>query len=330
MDDFVVTENTGIEPEGQGEHLWLRLRKTGLSTPEMCKLLSRLSGVRDRDISYAGLKDKHAVTEQWISLIWPIKQEPDWLAQLPAEIELLAHIRHSRKLRKGALRGNRFQLVIRHIACVDPDAVLERIAHIRRAGFPNYFAEQRFGRDGANVSKAKAMFNRSMTVRDRFRRGMFLSAARSWIFNNLLAERVRRGDWDRVIDGDVCQLHGSRAWFVAEAGDADIPRRVKEGDIHPTGPLWGDGDPSSKGEALGLESAIARLDVDLMAGLAAARVDHDRRALRVIPEDLHGEWLDDGSLRLEFGLPAGAYATALLRELGAVQFAGGPATEVDD
>lgn len=314
-EDFVVIENTGIEPEGQGEHLWLRLRKRDLSTPDMCAQLGKLAGVKQRDIGYAGLKDRYAVTEQWVSLLWPVNKEPEWLAALPHTIELLQAQRHGRKLRKGALKGNQFTITLREVACDGRAALERRIEDIRQSGFPNYFGEQRFGRNGANVSSAKAMFNRSMKVRDRFRRGMFLSAARSYIFNQLLAERIRQGNWNQLLRGEVCMLEGSRRFFLSQAGDTGLQSRLYSGDIHPSGPLWGDGDPESQSAAHELEQEIAGNEPELVAGLAAARLQHDRRALRVIPGDLAMQWLDDATLDLSFSLPAGAYATALLREL---------------
>ncbi|MBE9516575.1 MAG: tRNA pseudouridine(13) synthase TruD [Proteobacteria bacterium] len=315
-DDFVVIENTGIEPTGEGEHLWLRLRKTGFSTQEAVKQLASASSVAQRDIGYAGLKDRHAVTEQWMSVLWPIANEPDWLGELPAGIEVLQQRRHGRKLRKGALKGNAFELTLREVEYDDKAAVDRRIQEIQQQGFPNYFAEQRFGRDGANVSKAKAMFDRSMKVRDRFRRGMFLSAARSWIFNHVLAERVRQGSWNQALAGEICALEGSRQHFKSQPDDPEIKDRIDSGDIHPSGPLWGDGEPESSDEAYALESRIAATEPELVSGLAGARMDHDRRALRVIPQSLQHEWLADDKLKLSFSLPAGVYATALLRELG--------------
>ena len=320
-EDFVVVEHTGLEPSGEGEHLWLRLRKTGLSTQEAVKRLANVSSVAQRDIGYAGLKDRHAVSEQWISLLWPMASEADWLKTLPDGMELIKQARHRRKLRKGALKGNHFELTLRQVACADKTAVEQRIQQLSAEGFPNYFAEQRFGRDGANVSKARAMFDRSMKVRHRFRRGLFLSAARSWIFNKVLAERVRQGNWNRALPGEVCVLEGSRQYFKSQLNDADIETRIHSTDIHPSGPLWGDAEPESSDEAYKLECRIATTESELVAGLAAARMDHDRRALRVIPQDLSSEWLADDVLKLSFSLPAGAYATALLRELGAFETA---------
>jgi tRNA pseudouridine13 synthase len=320
-EDFVVVENTGIEPMGEGEHLWLRLRKTGLSTQETVKRLANVSSVAQRDIGYAGLKDRHAVSEQWISLLWPIASEAEWLNTLPDGMELIKHARHGRKLRKGALKGNHFELTLRQVAYADKTTVEQRIQQLSVEGFPNYFAEQRFGRDGANVSRARAMFDRSMKVRDRFRRGLFLSAARSWIFNKVLAERVRQGNWNQALPGEVCVLEGSRQYFKSHANDLDIETRIRSADIHPGGPLWGDGEPESSDEVYELECRIAATESELVAGLAAARMDHDRRALRVIPQDLSSEWLAEDVLKLSFALPAGAYATALLRELGTFETA---------
>lgn len=314
--DFVVIENTGITPDGHGEHLWLRLRKTGLGTQDAVKKISEVSGVPVRDIGYAGLKDRHAITEQWFSVLCPVNTEPDWLQALPASIQCLQSVRHGRKLKKGALKGNRFTILLRALECDDRRAVEYRLQQIQEQGFPNYFGDQRFGHNGANITKALAMFNRSMKVRNRFQRGMFLSAARSWIFNRILAERVTSANWNQMLEGELCILNGSKQYFRYEPGDADIPERLATGDIHPSGALWGDGEPETGGLVLQLEKAVAAREPGLVKGLSDARMKHDRRALRVIPQDLSWQWINDQELSLSFSLPAGAYATALLRELG--------------
>jgi tRNA pseudouridine13 synthase len=315
-EDFVVREVLGFELTGAGEHIWLRVRKREFTTDYLAGLLAAIAGIRRGEVGYAGLKDKFAVTEQWFSLQAP-KGEPDWSA-LPAGVEVLEATRHNRKLRTGALKGNEFELVLRHCRG-DREALAQRVAEIARDGFPNYFGEQRFGHGGANLAHAEAMFMRRERVKDRYRRGIYISAARSAIFNAVLDARVADGSWCHAIPGDVMQLDGSSSWFVIDEPDEEIVRRCREGDIHPTGPLWGDGDPPVHNGTLQLEKDIAaRFDV-LSKGLADTRMDHDRRALRAIPKHLSAAWLDDTTVRLQFFLPAGSYATVLLRELAAYE-----------
>lgn len=311
-EDFIVREILGFGLDGEGEHLWLRVRKRGYTTDFVAGVLAGIAGIRRGEVGYAGLKDKFAVTEQWFSLQLP-KADPDWSA-LPQGIEVLESTRHHRKLRTGALKGNEFELVARD--CEGESAAFDRrIDTLAKEGFPNYFGEQRFGYGGGNLDHAEAMFTRRERVKDRYRRGIYISAARSAIFNAVLDARVVDGSWCHVIPGDVMQLDGSNSWFVIDQPDEDIVRRCREGDIHPTGPLWGDGDPPTRHGALEREQEIANRFEVLRKGLADTRMDHDRRALRVMPQGLSAEWRDDATVQLRFVLPAGSYATVLLREL---------------
>jgi tRNA pseudouridine13 synthase len=312
-EDFVVEEQMPFALAGAGEHLWLKVRKRGFNTEQVAKQLARLAGVTRREVGYAGMKDRHAVAVQWFSLYLPGRPDPDWGA-LPDGMTIIEAARHTRKLKTGALSGNRFEIVLRDCEG-DRPAVLQRSAEIRMRGVPNYFGEQRFGHGGGNIAEARAMFAGQNKRVDRKQSGIYLSAARSYLFNAVLAKRVLAGTWDVVMDGDAMILNGTRSFFVPAAADDTIRRRLAEGDIHPSGPLWGRGELPTRAATGALEQAVAAEHPDLTRGLEQAGLDQERRALRVIPQDLQVEWLDDTSLRLRFGLPAGTYATALLREL---------------
>jgi tRNA pseudouridine13 synthase len=197
----------------------------------------------------------------------------------------------------------------------DRAAAEERLAAIAARGVPNYFGEQRFGLGGNNVAQAKAMFGGRRVDRDK--RSILLSAARSHIFNGVLAERVGAGQWDTPMDGEIWSLDGSRSWFGPEDFNDTLAERLARFDIHPSGPLWGSGETPAGGAAGDLERTVAARDEDLAVGLAGARMDQERRALRLQPRDLSWRWLDDGALEMSFGLPAGAYATTVLREVAA-------------
>lgn len=312
-EDFVVEEQMPYTLAGAGEHLWVKLRKRGYNTEQVAKQLARTAGVTRREVGYAGMKDRHAITVQWFSLHLAGRPDPDW-GSLPDGMTVVESARHSRKLKTGALSGNRFIIVLRD--CIgDRDAVLRRSEAIRTRGVPNYFGEQRFGHGGGNVAAARAMFAGSGSVRDRKQGGIYLSAARSYLFNEVLAKRVLAGTWDVAMDGDAMILNGTRSFFVPEAVDDIIRRRLAEGDIHPSGPLWGQGELPTRAATRALEQAVADEHPDLAHGLEQAGLDQERRALRVVPQDLQAEWLDDSSLRISFGLPAGTYATTLIREL---------------
>jgi tRNA pseudouridine13 synthase len=187
---------------------------------------------------------------------------------------------------------------------------------------PNYFGEQRFGRDGDNVANARAMFAGRRVRREQ--RTLLISAARSELFNRVLAQRVQRACWDSPLDGEVWMLDGSRSVFGPEPFDDALAQRLASFDIHPTGPLWGRGELRTAGDAaqlerdaLGDEEALA-----LRAGLEAEGLKQERRALRLQPADLAWTWRDDNALELAFALPPGAYATVVLAELGDVRAVG--------
>ena len=317
-EDFVVEEKMPYTLAGAGEHLWVKLRKRGYNSEQVAKQLARTAGVTRREVGYAGMKDRHAITVQWFSLHLAGRPDPDW-GSLPDGMAVLESTRHARKLKTGALAGNRFDIILRD--CSDGslihyrDGVLRRGEEIRTRGVPNYFGEQRFGHGGGNVDAARAMFAGSGNVRDRKQGGIYLSAARSLLFNDVLAQRVAAGTWDQALDGDAMTLNGSRSFFVPDNIDETIQRRLTEGDIHPSGPLWGRGDLPTQSAVREMEAAIASEHADLARGLEAAGLEQERRALRVIPQEFNARWLDATTLSLAFVLPPGSYATMLLREL---------------
>ncbi|MFW5453254.1 tRNA pseudouridine(13) synthase TruD [Thioalkalivibrio sulfidiphilus] len=325
-EDFIVEELSAADPDGQGEHVWVLLEKTGCNTEHAARCLARAANVARSAVGYAGLKDRHAVTTQWFSVQLPGKDAPDWSAQLGPEFRVLRAERHSRKLKTGYLLGNRFRLTLRE--CRGDLAGLEqRLEQIRSHGVPNYFGPQRFGREGANLDKARAMFEGKMRVRDRKLAGLYLSAARSELFNRVLARRVEQGNWCRALPGDVMILDGSRSHFLAEAVDAALDERLRIGDVHPSGPLWGKGELATRGEVAALEQAVAEAEPVFAQGLAQAGLKQERRALRMRVNGLSHQWLDDETLVLAFELPPGGYATMVLAEIAAVVDAGTGAME---
>lgn len=311
-EDFRVDEILGYDADGEGEHALLWVEKRGANTDWVARELARFAGVPPLNVGYAGLKDRHAVTRQAFTVQLAGKPDPDWSAFPHADVKVLASTRHKRKLKRGALRGNRFVLVLRD-AQGDRTRTEDVLQAIAARGVPNYFGEQRFGREGGNVAQARAMFGGRRV--DREKRSILLSAARSHIFNQVLAARVERDAWDKPLDGEVWSLAGSRSWFGPEAFDDALAARLAQGDIHPSGPLWGQGEPPATEAAGELERRIAAAYNDLADGLVAARMEQERRPLRLLPKDLRWRWLDEETLELSFELPAGAYATVVVREL---------------
>ena len=314
-EDFVVEEVLGFEPSGQGEHLFLIIEKRGANTVWVAQQLARWAGVAEHAVGYAGLKDRHALTRQAFTVHLP-GREPPALETLTIEgVRVLSQHRHQRKLPRGALRGNRFTLTLRDVAG-ERDAIEARLAQIAARGVPNAFGEQRFGRDGGNLAAARAMFAGRRVSREK--RSILLSAARSVLFNRILDERIRCDAWDRALPGDVFMLDGSHSVFGPDAIDDALRARLIAFDVHPTGALWGAGEPRSSDVARAIEEAIAAADAELAEGLVRAGLKQERRALRVAVREL--TWgLDADALVLSFFLPAGSYATAVLDALGEVR-----------
>lgn len=310
-EDFVVEETLGFEPDGGGAHRLLWVEKRGANTPFVARALARLAGVRPADIGFAGMKDRHALTRQWFSI--PASAKVPVAGCEGEGFRVLRVAAHSRKLHRGALAGNRFVL---RLGDFDGDlrALAGRARTIAARGVPNYFGPQRFGRDAANLGTVAAWLTGGGLPRDRDARGFVFSAARSLLFNEVLAARVVDGSWDRLLPGELVNLDGSGSFFGARDIDAALEARVAAGDVHPTGPLPGVGATQPSARALAVESGAIEADIDLVTLLAGAGVEADRRALRLRPADLVLD-IDGGDPVLSFALPRGAYATTLLHEM---------------
>ena len=316
-EDFRVDELDAFEASGSGEHLLLTIEKRGMNTAFAAKRIAQWAGVAESAIGQAGMKDRHAVTVQRFSVWLPKRVAPDLEALQSDELRVLGHAWHSRKLPRGALAGNWFRLVLRRMQG-DREAVDARLQQIAAQGVPNYFGEQRFGRGGGNVAKAIAMFAGGRVKREE--RSMLLSAARSELFNRVLDARVQAGSWNSALEGEVWMLDGSRSVFGPEPINADLQARLEAFDIHPSGPLWGEGDLRSIGDAAACELRALEGDtaLRLRTGLEKVGLKQERRALRLRPDALEWEWLGEDALVLAFGLPPGCYATTVLRELGEI------------
>lgn len=310
-EDFVVREWLGFGADGEGDHLLLKIRKRGANTMWVAKQLARIGKIHPRDVGFAGLKDRDAIAEQ--SFTVPARSAmPDWLGVTGEGFEVIGAERIRRKLKRGALKGNDFELVLRNF--VGDAAVLEqRLRTLASAGVPNYFGPQRFGRNGSNIEAAIAWFEGGPAP-ERMERGFALSAARSAIFNAVLAERVIDGTWNQLRDGDVANLDGSGSIFLAETVDDTLRERCDRLDVHPTGPMWHGDSLAATGVTAVLELRIAeRLSV-LATGLSKARLEPERRPLRVPVREL--SWRIDGAdVQLQFRLQRGSFATAVLHEL---------------
>ncbi|MCK4492796.1 MAG: tRNA pseudouridine(13) synthase TruD [Methylococcales bacterium] len=307
VDDFVVEERLPFKPDGEGEHAFIQIEKQGENTDYVARALARISGVRQRDIGFAGLKDRHARTTQWFSIWLPGKEDPDWTEVETDGIKILQTSRHSRKLKRGALVGNQFQITVRNFSG-DQKACEQQLEKIKTEGFPNYFGEQRFGREGKNISTALALFDGTQKIK-RQQRGIYLSAARSFLFNEILSHRIQTHCWNQALDGDVLMFSGSNSYFKITSVDEGIIKRVENQALHPTACLYG------KGDLLAIETTIMSKQAKLALGLLKFGLEADRRVLRIVPQNMQWQFLDSQQLQLRFFLNAGSYATALLREV---------------
>ncbi|MBW0149509.1 tRNA pseudouridine(13) synthase TruD [Marinobacter arenosus] len=304
-------EQSGVDVAGEGEHLCLRLQKTGDNTEFVARQLAALSGCRTFDVGYCGLKDRHAVTSQWFSLYRPgmAHSDAEFIARVAEQWTVLSARRHNRKLRRGEHHGNRFILTLRDVSG-ERAVIDEALARLKHEGAPNYFGPQRFGFGGANLDRAAAMDSSAMDSRSRSagrgRKGknragrdasknvLYFSAARSWLFNEVLAHRVADGSWLRPMDG--------------EPG-------LAPGELEPTGPLWGDGGTTATGCQEQLERSVVEQAPDLVQLFSTTRMKPERRSLRIRPAELAWQWQDERCLAVEFTLAPGQYATTILSDI---------------
>lgn len=311
MSDFKVFENLPFQPCGEGEHLFIHVRKTGENTAFVARQLAKYFGVKENLVSYAGLKDRFAITEQWFGIHVPGKKEYD-LSDLAIEgVEVLSSARHNKKLRIGALSGNRFELTLKKVTEVEE--LMRRFHAIVAHGVPNYFGEQRFGIEGGNIEKALSLFS-GTKVKDKKKRGIYLSAARSLIFNHVIDERIKNNTFDQVTDGDVLMLSGTQSVFVADEIDEAIKTRLNEKDIDITAPMWGAGELMTTQSVMSFEQSVGSQYQEFCDGLAKFGLKQERRRIRLCVENANIH-VENDTVVLTFTLPAGSYATTVIREL---------------
>ena len=287
--DFAVTERLDVEFSNDGEHDWLWIEKTGANTAWVAEQLADCAGGPVRDVGYAGLKDRNAVTRQWFSVRRPSAAGTAWNSFSAEGVNILTERRHRRKLQRGAHRGNDFRIALRGRGSdIDQTVIEERLEVIATCGVPNYFGAQRFGRDGGNVDLGRAVLaGKRMS---RHKRGLGISALRSFEFNTALDARVRDATWNRLLAGDVANLDGTGSVFEVDAVSDDLERRCAELDIHPAGTL---------------------------PELPTLRVAAGHRSLRLRVIDLRWEFTAS-ALWLEFRLQKGGFATTVIREIAAI------------
>ncbi|GGW79915.1 tRNA pseudouridine(13) synthase TruD [Alteromonas halophila] len=319
-DDFQVTEELGYSPTGDGEHQFIYIEKTNINTAFVAEQLAKFCKLPLRQISYAGRKDKYAVTRQWFGIHTPGAPDIDFSDFALEGVKVLSQTRHNKKLRTGQLQGNHFTITLRQVS--NPEAIEARLATIASEGVPNYYGEQRFGvmrineqgevKRGGNLALAQRMID-GETIRHRNKRSMALSALRSWLFNEVISHRLEAGAYHQVMNGDALTLSGSKSYFVHQGDTTEVQARYKEKDVCPSAPLWGKGGNIVEAEAQMLEQTVLGQSEAVTTFLEQSGFEHERRPIKIWPQQL--EWLLKGdTLTVSFFLPSGCFATSVLRE----------------
>jgi tRNA pseudouridine13 synthase len=319
QEDFRVEEIPAYLPCGNGEHRYVRVEKRGLSTPELVALIARATRLGERDIGHAGMKDKHAVTVQWLSMPRRSPDAATW--KLPSSVRVLEESYHTNKLRTGHLHGNRFEIRIVDLV-KEAEERLEPLLDVLRKGLLNAFGEQRFGRGGGNIEQALEWLRDPSSLRGRqarFLSKLYPSVLQAELFNRYLSARYAL-DLDQLLLGEVVRLDGAGSNFVVE-DLATEQGRYELGQLHPQGPMFGPKMRPAAAQALELEgNTLSQLELDAAASETLGRhAPGTRRDLRVPLADLTVRVEDtlEGapSLRIAFALPAGSFATQVIREL---------------
>ncbi|GAA6166587.1 tRNA pseudouridine(13) synthase TruD [Sessilibacter corallicola] len=297
--DFIVQENFDLEFSNSGEHVYLHIEKEGENTHWLQKKIAEFAGVKSSDVGVAGLKDRQAITRQWFSVYLPKSPALNWGDFSCDSWKVLGVKNHSKKLRRGDHTGNFFKITLRNLEFTtgNQDQLEAVLNKIKAHGVPNYFGEQRFGREGSNLNLANDWFEHGKKIKNRNLKSMVLSAARSYVFNQVLSQRVTAANWNQLIDGDVTQDYSDQNAAAT-----------------PTGPLWGRGRNSASSQALIFEDSVKN-ELSLWCdALEHQGLSQERRNLVCLPQDFTWQFCD-ADLILEFNLRPGEYATSVLREI---------------
>lgn len=287
VDDFYVEEHLGMELSATGEHLYLFVEKRNQNTQVVAEHIAQMAKVRSGDVSYSGMKDRRAVTRQWFSVYLPKRDDFVWQTVPDVEINLLSSIRHHKKMRRGEHQANFFRICLRHVDG-DRDALHARLALIAEHGVPNYYGEQRFGYQRANLRDIERFLLKAKGKQQSFQDRLKVSAMRAWLFNQVLAYRLEQQCWQQRVDGDP--------------------------ENHPSAALWGRGRLASSLQLRQWEEQVMNDNLAWCHFLEHCGLQQERRPCVLKPEQFHYQ-LVDNNLILEFLLPPGTYATSLIREI---------------
>lgn len=312
-EDFIVKEDLGYEPEGEGEHHYLYIRKRGENTDWVARQLANFCQVSVRDVAYAGKKDRHALTEQWFSVHLPgSRRVLNWSLFGGDSIEVLKASKHKRKIKLGNLKGNRFSIRLRDLT--NESLFCDRLEQISK-GVPNYFGEQRFGQEGGNLVKGLLMLKGELDERQRVKRGLYISAVRSQLFNICVAERITRSCLHAPITGDVLIEPYTQRCEHWDPSSSEQQSRFNAQSLVLSAPLWGKGELYTRDESKQLEESVMKPFEEVCQQLADLGLRQERRAALLVPQGVAAHKEADGQWVIQFDLPSGCFATSVLREL---------------
>ncbi len=310
---FQVMEQLTFEPKGEGEHFLVRIRKIGENTKYVANELAKACGVPSRDVSWAGLKDRHAITEQWFSVHLPGKPDPDlttFVTNHEGVNAIIATTRHDKKLRPGDLISNTFTLTLTDLENVT--FAIQRLEKIKMLGVPNYFGNQRFGKNGNNITAAREWGQDKFRVKDKSKRSFYLSAARSYLFNQVVSARIQAERFHVPMQGDLLIDSADNTHLVDDLAQAN---NLLQDGWQISAPMTGDNALPTQADAQAYEQGIIDKEPDLLKIIRDNRMRHDRRAMLLMPQDMSWEQNAENTLVIRFTLPAGAFATAVMREV---------------
>ena len=329
LSDFKVFESLSFEPSNHGEHTLIHIEKTGLNTAFVAEALAKFGKLHLRNVSYAGRKDKYATTSQWFGIYHGPTAKSDWANFTMDGVRILNIVQNDRKLRTGAIKANKFEIVLRNIDQLNKDALLARVEEIKARGVPNYFGNQRFGelikadgsvQLGGNLQLAEKLVN-GEDIRNRNKRSMAISALRSWLFNHFVSKRISQLPYQHLLNGDALSLSGSNSFFIHNQQDqlqlTTTQDRLAQGDVLITAPMWGEGELDSKDDARAFEQNIAQEYEQVCKALAQLQLSQQRRPVLLFVQDFTAQ-ISDNSAVLSFSLPSGCFATSVLREIATV------------
>ena len=318
-EDFIVEEIPAYEPNRAGEHLFINLTRSGMNTRYLMDKLASILELKKDDIGYAGLKDRYAVVTQTFSIFFgyekpAIDDVKEIISNaLPVTVNWAEY--HSKKIRSGHLRGNKFTIKVNKLDVSISQAweLTEDILRtLKEQGLPNYYGPQRIGVEGNNMNRGYEIIKGRLRLRDRWLNRFLVSSYIDHIFNIYIAERIEKGFYDKLMLGDIAKKASTGGLFVVENLEEE-QLRYDCHEINFTAPIYGPKMWFAEKDSEKFERRILEEAEITLEELKKVKVRGSRRVGRINPE-IKVEKTDKG-LKFQFSLPKGSYATTVLREI---------------